>query len=179
MRRDARGLARVAAAARSPGDAGSRRASPPARGVPPQPRPAAPRPDGSGPAEAMREAMRLAQVNKEDIDYFNPHGTSTKLNDASEARALRNIYGEDTPPSSSTKSMVGHLLGAAGAVEAAATVLTLHHGVIPPTINYETPDPDCDLDYVPKTAREQKVTAAISNSFGFGGQNCSLLFTAS
>jgi 3-oxoacyl-[acyl-carrier-protein] synthase II len=118
-------------------------------------------------------------VNVSDIGYINAHGTSTPANDRSETMAIKRALGDHAYRTavSSTKSMIGHTLGAAGAVEAAATVLSLHHGVIPPTINYETPDPDCDLDYVPNSAREQRVAAAVSNSFGFGGQNVSLLFT--
>ncbi|MFP4210650.1 MAG: beta-ketoacyl-ACP synthase II [Alkalispirochaeta sp.] len=142
---------------------------------------AIPEPDGKAAAAAMTQALTDAGVNPEDVGYINAHGTSTGANDRTETIAIKGAFGDHAYrlAVSSNKSMIGHTLGAAGAVEAAATVLTLHHGVIPPTINYETPDPDCDLDYVPKTAREQQVTAAISNSFGFGGQNCSLLFTAS
>ncbi len=135
----------------------------------------APRPDGSGPAEAMLEALRDAKVNKEEVDYFNPHGTSTKLNDASEAKALRKVFGDNMPPSSSTKSMVGHLLGAAGAVEALACVMSIRDGIIHPNINYETPDPECDIDIVANEAREARVNIAMSNSLGFGGHNASLI----
>jgi len=108
------------------------------------------------------------------VQYVNAHGTSTQLNDASETRALKSALGEDVAhevPVSSTKSMTGHMLGAAGAVETAVLALTVGRGVIPPTIHYETPDPDCDLDPVPNEAREASVELAISNSFGFGGQN--------
>ncbi len=135
----------------------------------------APRPDGSGPAAAMREAMREAGVNPEDVDYFNPHGTSTKLNDASESQALRSVFRENMPPASSTKSMVGHLLGAAGAVEALACVMSIRDGIIHPNVNYETPDPDCDINIVANEAREAKVAVTMSNSLGFGGHNASII----
>ena len=140
---------------------------------------AIPQPDGAAAAQAITIAIRDARMNTEDIGYINAHGTSTPANDRSETLAIKRALGDHAYQTavSSTKSMIGHTLGAAGAVEAAATVLSLHHGVLPPTINYEKPDADCDLDYVPNTAREQKVTAALSNSFGFGGQNVSLLFT--
>jgi 3-oxoacyl-[acyl-carrier-protein] synthase II len=124
-------------------------------------------------------ALREAGLRPEDLAYINAHGTSTPANDRTETAAIKRALGSHaaSTPVSSIKSMIGHTLGAAGAVEAAATVLAVAHGVLPPTINYETPDPDCDLDYVPNTAREAPVRAAISNSFGFGGQNCVLLFT--
>jgi 3-oxoacyl-[acyl-carrier-protein] synthase II len=140
---------------------------------------AIPQPEGSAAAQAITMAAKEARVNVSDIGYINAHGTSTPANDRSETMAIKRALGDHAYRTavSSTKSMIGHTLGAAGAVEAAATVLSLHHGVIPPTINYETPDPDCDLDYVPNSAREQRVAAAVSNSFGFGGQNVSLLFT--
>jgi 3-oxoacyl-[acyl-carrier-protein] synthase II len=116
-------------------------------------------------------------MTAEDVDYVNAHGTSTPLNDAAETRALKMALGERAAgvPISSTKSMIGHLLGAAGAVEAIATLLCMNRGVIHPTINYETPDPDCDLDYVPNEARRADVRVAISNGFGFGGQNCTVV----
>ena len=141
---------------------------------------AIPEPDGSNAARAMQMAMQDGGVNAERIDYVNAHGTSTVANDRTETMAIKGALGEDarTVAVSSIKSMIGHTLGAAGAVEAVATVLTLKHQIIPPTINYETPDPECDLDYVPNTARSARVRSALSNSFGFGGQNCSLLFTA-
>ena len=124
--------------------------------------------------------MKAAKISPEKIQYINAHGTSTSANDRTETAAIHRALGADADrvAVSSTKSMLGHTLGAAGAIEAAATVLTLRHQVMPPTINYETPDPECDLDYVPNTAREGRVRAAISNSFGFGGQNCSLLFSS-
>jgi len=107
------------------------------------------------------------------VDYINAHGTSTQLNDAAETKALKIALGDQAYkiPISSTKSMIGHLLGAAGAVEAIATVLTINRGIIHPTINYENPDPECDLDYVPNTARRKEVNVAMSNGFGFGGHN--------
>jgi 3-oxoacyl-[acyl-carrier-protein] synthase II len=136
-------------------------------------------PDESGvaPARCMRNALADAGLTPEDVDYVNAHGTSTPLNDAAETRALKMALGERAAsvPISSTKSMIGHLLGAAGAVEAIATLLCMNHGVIHPTINYETPDPECDLDYVPNEARRADVRVAISNGFGFGGQNCTVV----
>ena len=136
-------------------------------------------PDASGeaPAQCMKIALADAGMTPEDVDYVNAHGTSTPLNDAAETRALKMALGERAAgvPISSTKSMIGHLLGAAGAVEAIATLLCMNHGVIHPTINYETPDPDCDLDYVPNEARRADVRVAISNGFGFGGQNCTVV----
>ena len=121
----------------------------------------------------MTLAMKDAGVEPADIDYINAHGTSTQLNDAGETAALKLALGEHAYkiPISSTKSMIGHLLGAAGAVEAIATILTINRGMIHPTINYENPDPECDLDYVPNTARRKDVRIAMSNGFGFGGHN--------
>ncbi|MFW5694767.1 MAG: beta-ketoacyl-ACP synthase II [Alkalispirochaeta sp.] len=141
---------------------------------------AIPEPDGSNAARAMQMALQDAGVNADNVDYINAHGTSTVANDRTETMAIKRALGERarSVAVSSTKSMIGHTLGAAGAVEAVATVLTLKHQIIPPTINYETPDPECDLDYVPNTARSASVRWALSNSFGFGGQNCSLLFAA-
>ena len=140
----------------------------------------APDPEGVGAINCMKMALRDAGLRPEQIDYINAHGTSTKLNDDSETRAIKAVFGDhaDRLPVSSTKSMTGHLLGGAGGVEAIYTVLTIKNGVIPPTINYETPDPDCDLDYVPNTARHAKVGSALSNSFGFGGTNGTLLLQA-
>jgi 3-oxoacyl-[acyl-carrier-protein] synthase II len=136
-----------------------------------------PEPDGKGAALSMRSALREARVDPDDVDYINAHGTSTRLNDIMETMAVKRVFGERSRsiPMSSQKSMVGHLIGASGALEAAATALSLEQGVIPPTINQEVPDPDCDLDYVPNTAREQPMRVALSNSFGFGGQNASLV----
>jgi 3-oxoacyl-[acyl-carrier-protein] synthase II len=138
-----------------------------------------PDPDGKGAARAIREALREARVDPQDIDYINAHGTSTRLNDLMETVAVKRVFGEGVKsiPLSSIKSMVGHLIGAAGAVEAAALALTLHDGVLPPTINHTQPDPECDLDYVPNTAREMRVRTALSTSFGFGGQNAALVMS--
>ncbi len=134
--------------------------------------------DGEGGAKAMQMALRKAGMTTRDIDYINAHGTSTAMNDKCETMAIKSVFGEDAHriPMSSTKSMMGHLIGAAGAIEAIVCVLAIQNGVIPPTINLEHADPDCDLDYVPNTARQQKVRAAMSNSFGFGGHNSVLLF---
>jgi len=139
---------------------------------------AIPEPEGAAAAAAIGMAIRDAGIALDEIDYVNAHGTSTAANDRTETRAIRRAFGShaDRLAVSSTKSMIGHTLGAAGAIEAVATILAIHHGVLPPTINYENPDPDCDLDYVPKEAREHTIRAAISNSFGFGGQNSVLLF---
>ena len=125
----------------------------------------------------MRLALGDARLGVNDIDYINTHGTSTALNDKSETAAIKTVFGEQAYeiPASSTKSMTGHLLGASGAVEALFCVLALQNEIVPATINYETPDPECDLDYVPLKAREAKVDAAMTNSFGFGGHNASLV----
>jgi 3-oxoacyl-[acyl-carrier-protein] synthase II len=138
-----------------------------------------PEPDGKGAAISMKAALREARVDAAHIDYINAHGTSTRLNDLMETVAVKRVFGHraSSIPMSSQKSMVGHLIGASGALEAAATAMSLQRGVIPPTINQATPDPHCDLDYVPNTAREIPVRTAISNSFGFGGQNASLVMT--
>jgi len=138
----------------------------------------APDPEGSGAARAMTAAVRDAGLDVSAIGYINAHGTSTPYNDKFETLAIKRVFGEHARrlAVSSTKSMTGHLLGAAGGVEAIATVLALHHGVLPPTINYETPDPECDLDYVPNQARKQNVEVALSNAFGFGGTNATLAF---
>jgi 3-oxoacyl-[acyl-carrier-protein] synthase II len=135
----------------------------------------APSPDGSGCAEAMRAALRQAQMNPSEIGYYNAHGTSTKLNDSAESLSLRAVFGEAMPPVSSTKSMIGHLLGAAGAVEAIITLMTIREGVITPNINYEDPDPECSVNLVANTAREADVAAALSTSLGFGGQNAAIV----
>lgn len=136
-----------------------------------------PEPDGKWAAAAIEEALKDAQLNPEDVGYINAHGTSTKVNDKIESIAIHNVFKDRNVPVSSNKSMIGHTLGAAGAIEAAATVLTIHHGILPPTINYQTKDPECDLDVVPNEAREVNINAAISNAFGFGGQNGVLVFT--
>jgi 3-oxoacyl-[acyl-carrier-protein] synthase II len=138
----------------------------------------APDPVGQGAARAMIRAMRRAGVGPQQIDYINAHATSTPAGDASETLAIKAALGEyaSTVAISSTKSMIGHLTGAAGAVEAVATIMALKQSLIPPTINYETPDPACDLDYVPNVARPAAIQVAMSNSFGFGGQNAALVF---
>lgn len=135
-------------------------------------------PGGEGGVRAMKIALRDAGMQPERVDYVNAHGTSTVAGDSAETAALRTVFGEHarTLAVSSTKSMTGHLLGAAGAIESVACVLALHHGVLPPTINYETPDPACDLDFVPNQARETHIEVALNNSFGFGGHNVALLF---
>src|SRR5262249_4378990 len=140
----------------------------------------APHPEGTGAARAMQLALKDARLNPEDIQYINAHGTGTPLGDAAETRALKHVFGAyaRTLAISSTKSMVGILLGASGGVELIATALTIKHGVVHPTINYDPPDPECDLDYVPNTAREMRVRRALSNSFGFGGHNCCLVIGA-
>jgi 3-oxoacyl-[acyl-carrier-protein] synthase II len=136
-----------------------------------------PDPEARGAARAIHAALREARVDPSDVDYVNAHGTSTRLNDLMETRAIKRVFGEGARllPMSSIKSMIGHLIGAAGAVEAVAMALTLHTGVLPPTINQTHPDPDCDLDYVPNTARELPLKTAVSTSFGFGGQNGALV----
>jgi 3-oxoacyl-[acyl-carrier-protein] synthase II len=136
----------------------------------------APAPEGEGAARAMSSCLRDAGLKPEDVDYVNAHGTSTPLNDKFETQAIKNVFGDGAYniPISSTKSMVGHLLGAAGAVEFAATVLSITHAKIHPTINYEHPDPECDLDYVPNEPRDKAIRVAITNSFGFGGHNAVL-----
>jgi len=138
----------------------------------------APDPQGSGAARCMKMALLDANISPHEVDYINAHGTSTPLNDTIETIAIKTVFNEYSKkiPVSSTKSMTGHLLGAAGGVEAVFTILTIRDGIIPPTINYETPDPDCDLDYVPNVARRADVRIAISNSFGFGGTNATLVF---
>jgi len=134
--------------------------------------------DGEGAVKCMLRALEDARLSPDEVDYINAHGTSTKLNDAVETLAIKKVFGERAYkiPVSSTKSMIGHLLGAAGAIEAVATIMTIHTGIIHPTINYENPDPECDLDYVPNEARKKEVNVAISNSFGFGGHNVCLVF---
>jgi 3-oxoacyl-[acyl-carrier-protein] synthase II len=137
----------------------------------------APPPDAGGAARAMRWALRNAALAPEEIGYINAHGTATPHNDAGETLAIKTVFGEyaHRVPVSSNKSMIGHCLGAAGALEAIATICALNAGVLPPTINLDNPDPACDLDYIPHTAREASVEYALSNSFGFGGQNASLV----
>ncbi|HOC03330.1 MAG TPA: beta-ketoacyl-ACP synthase II, partial [bacterium] len=138
----------------------------------------APDPEGTGPSLCMKYALEDAGIKPEQVNYINAHGTSTPLNDKSETLAIKKVFGDYAYkiPISSNKSMIGHLLGAAGAVEIINTILTMNHGIIPPTINYEVPDPDCDLDYVPNSARvSDNLEIAISNSFGFGGHNICLI----
>ncbi|KAA3635590.1 MAG: beta-ketoacyl-[acyl-carrier-protein] synthase II [Armatimonadetes bacterium] len=137
-----------------------------------------PRPGGAGAARAMQAALVDAGMEPGELDYINAHGTSTDANDKTETAAIKIAFGEDayTIPVSSTKSMTGHLLGAAGAIESVACLLAIRDGILPPTINYTTPDPDCDLDYVPNEARKVDIATAMTNSFGFGGHNVSLIF---
>ncbi|HIE32703.1 MAG TPA: beta-ketoacyl-[acyl-carrier-protein] synthase II [Thermodesulfobacteriaceae bacterium] len=138
----------------------------------------APHPEGEGAARCMEMALSDAGLKPQDVDYINAHGTSTPLNDAAETKAIKKVFGDHAHrlAISSTKSMTGHLLGGAGGLEAVFTVKTIHEGIIPPTINYEEPDPECDLDYVPNEARRTEVRVAMSNAFGFGGTNAVLVF---
>jgi 3-oxoacyl-[acyl-carrier-protein] synthase II len=142
---------------------------------------AAPDPEGDGAARCMQKALQDAKLSPEEVDYVNAHGTSTELNDLTETLAIKRVFGDYAYklPVSSTKSMTGHLLGAAGSTEAVFTCLSIRDKIMPPTINYENPDPRCDLDYVPNTAREGNVRVAISNAFGFGGTNATLVFKRS
>ena len=137
----------------------------------------APAPEGEGAARSMAMALRHARLNPEQIDYINAHGTSTPVGDKCETQAIKKVFGAHAKKLavSSTKSMTGHLLGAAGAVETAVCALAIRDGIVPPTINYENPDPDCDLDYVPNKARQMKVHACVNNSLGFGGNNATLI----
>jgi 3-oxoacyl-[acyl-carrier-protein] synthase II len=141
----------------------------------------APAPEGEGAARCMGLSLKDAGIAPSEVDYINAHGTSTEYNDANETQAIKRVFGEQALKLavSSTKSMTGHLLGAAGAVEGIFSVLALHHGTIPPTINYENPDPECDLDYVPNQARRADIRVVLSNSFGFGGTNACVIFRRS
>ena len=136
----------------------------------------APHESGAGGAAAIRGALASAEANPEDVGYISAHGTATELNDLSETRAVKAAFGELAYkiPISSTKSMTGHMMGATGALEAIFCVLAVREGLLPPTIHYETPDPECELDYIPNRAREQRIELAISNAFGFGGHNAVL-----
>jgi 3-oxoacyl-[acyl-carrier-protein] synthase II len=138
---------------------------------------AAPHPEALGPIRAIRWALQDAGIEPQDVDYINAHGTSTQLNDATETKAIKEVFGEHAYKLavSSTKSMLGHAMGASGTIEAILCSLSINHSIILPTINYEYPDPDCDLDYVPNQARQQNVDIALSNSFGLGGQNACLV----
>jgi 3-oxoacyl-[acyl-carrier-protein] synthase II len=136
-----------------------------------------PAPGGTGAIKAMQHAIKRSGLSLDKIDYINAHGTSTGVGDIAETEAIKSVFGDHAKkvPVSSTKSMTGHLLGAAGAVELIACIKAIEHNILPPTINLDNPDPQCDLDYVPNKARECKVDAALSNSFGFGGHNATLL----
>jgi 3-oxoacyl-[acyl-carrier-protein] synthase II len=138
----------------------------------------APSPDGDGAIRCMRMALKDGGLKPEDVDHINAHGTSTPLNDLTETLAIKKVFGDHAKkvPISATKSMTGHLLGAAGSTEAIFTVLAIRDGILPPTINYEEPDPQCDLDYVPNVARRQSIRVAMSNAFGFGGTNAAVVF---
>lgn len=138
----------------------------------------APSPEGEGAARCMKMALDNAGINPEEVDFINAHGTSTPMNDLYESMAIRKVFGEHAGKLmvSSTKSMTGHLLGAAGGVEAVYTMMSMHHGIATPTMNYEEPDPECDLDFVPNAPRDAVINYALSNSFGFGGTNATLLF---
>jgi 3-oxoacyl-(acyl-carrier-protein) synthase len=140
----------------------------------------APDEDGLGAQKAMRWALQDAKISTDQVDYINAHGTGTKLNDATETKAIKQVFGRRAYdiPVNSTKSMTGHCMGASGALEAIACVLAIKGGILHPTINYDTPDPDCDLDYVPNVSRQATIKIALSNSFGFGGQNACLVLGA-
>jgi 3-oxoacyl-[acyl-carrier-protein] synthase II len=138
----------------------------------------APSPDGDGAVRCMKMAIKDAGLKPDDVDYINAHGTSTPLNDLTETLAIKKVFGDRAKKVavSATKSMTGHLLGAAGSTEAIFTILSIRDGIMPPTLNYEEPDPQCDLDYVPNVARRKPLKVAMSNAFGFGGTNAALVF---
>ena len=136
----------------------------------------APPENGKGASSAMNEALKDAAIDYSEIDYINAHGTSTPLGDLAESNAIKNIFKNNIPSISSTKSMTGHTLGAAGAIESVFSLLALRDGIIPPTINLNNLDPECNLDFTPNIAREKKITTVMNNSFGFGGTNSSLVF---
>ena len=138
----------------------------------------APMKDGEGMAVTMEKALINAVVDKAEVGYINAHGTSTELNDRYETLAIKRVFGDQAYriPVSSSKSMIGHTIGAAGAIEGIITILSLEHGILPPTINLDHPDPDLDLDYIPNRSREKSIHIALSNSFGFGGHNATLVF---
>ena len=140
----------------------------------------APNPTGEGAAQCMERAIAMSGLSKSEIGYINAHGTSTHAGDIAETNAIKRVFGapEQTPPVSSTKGATGHLMGAGGITEALTCVLAIQYGMLPPTLNLHTPDPECDLDYVPNTPRPCAVKAAMSNAFGFGGQNSSLVLRA-
>ncbi len=137
-----------------------------------------PDPNGRALSQAIRDALQMGGVRPEEVDYINPHGTSTSLNDKVETKVIKDVFGKQAYriPLSSTKSITGHLMGAAGGVEAIAVLLAIEKGIIHPTINYEFPDPECDLDYVPNEARKKEVNVGLSISAGFGGVNSAILF---
>ena len=135
-----------------------------------------PQPEGVGAAACMNMALVDSHITPSDVGYISAHGTATSLGDAAETKAIRKVFGDSPPPTSSTKSMTGHLLGAAGSTAAAATIMALADQVLPPTTNYETPDPECDLDVVPNQARPARLDAALINTFGFGGHNATIAF---
>jgi len=137
-----------------------------------------PSPDGEGAARAVKLALKRADISPDEIDFISAHGTATILNDRMETAVIKNVFGDRAKhiPISATKSMIGHLLGAAGGIEAVLSILAINHGMVPPTINLTHPDPECDLDYVPNKARRVKIQTAMSNSFGFGGHNSVLVF---
>ena len=138
--------------------------------------PTMPRPDGQGAASCMRQAIARAGLAPGDVGYLNAHGTSTKLGDLAETKAIRQVFGASSPPVSSIKSVTGHMLGASGAAEAVASVLALSRGVLPPTHNLDDPDPECDLDHIRHSSRTGQIGSVLSNSFAFGGHNISLVF---